>query len=204
MRKFLTILFLFLSIPSFAINIVVQSTVNINKGSKNTEFSAKVVDGESFKNSYGFYLDDIIKGTITDYIEPKRAKRSAYIIVSPKTVYRNNKKLSYDYSNIEAKVIKYTKKDYKETGIKAGVSVGLKAGSNYIPGLSPIYYFTKGFVHPEKGEKRIASGAKSVYENSPLSYIEKGDDLYIKNGDYLIMKLYYKDVPKWRYFKRTK
>ena len=204
MKKILIILFLFLLMPVLAINIVVQSTSNISKNSKNSEFSAKVIRGESFKNSYGFYQNDIIKGLITDYIEPKRAKRSAYIVVSPKTVYRNNTNLSYDYSNIEAKVIKYTKMDLKETGVKAGVSAGLKAGSNYIPGLSPIYYFTKGFIHPQKGEKRIASGAKSVYENSPLSYIEKGDDLHIKNGDYLTMKLYYKDVPKWRYFKRTK
>ena len=190
--------------PAKAINITAESMVNINKNTENAKFSAKVIEGKSFKNSYGFYKNDIIQGTITKYVEPKRAKRKAYVIVGPEVVYRNNKKLSYDYKDIEAKVIMYSEKNIKEMGVKGGVSAGLYAGSHYVPGLSQAFYFSKGFIKPNEGETRLKSGAKSVYENSALSYIEKGEDLYIKQGDYITMKLYYKDVPKWRYFKRTK
>jgi hypothetical protein len=204
MKKFLIILLLFLLAHCYAINIVVQSKKDVVKNTKNADFSAIVIQGASFKNNYGFYKDDIINGKIISYSEAKRAKRSAYFIVSVDSVYRNNQKLKYDYSEIEAKVIKFSEKDMKKLGVKAGVTAGLHAAGHYIPGVSPIYYFTKGFVKPEKEETRFASGVKSVYKNSPLSYVEKGDELTIKNDDFLTMKLYNKNVPKWQYFKRTK
>ena len=204
MKKIIVMLFLLLSIPVMAINITAQSNVDINKDTKDIEFSAKVIKGDSLKNNYGFYRDDIIEGTIVEYIEPKRAKRAAYIIVAPKHVYRNNQKLSYNYNDIEIKVKKYSKKSFKEAGIKGGVTAGLRAGGIHIPGLSQIYYFSKGFLKPEKDKTRLASGARSVYENSPLSYIEKGKELCIEKGDSLALSIYYKNVPKWQYFKKTK
>ena len=204
MKKYLYVICLFLLIPAFAINIVAQSMTDIGKDCKNSKFRAKVIKGASFKNNFSFIKNDIIEGTIIQYVEPKRAKRSAYVILRPDCVIRNNAKTSYNYKDIEAKVIIHKEKDVKEMGVKGGVSAGLTVGSRYAPGLSQAYYFTKGAVHPEKDKNRLTSGVKSVYDNSVLSYVEKGNDIHIKKDEKVDIKLYYKDVPKWRYFKRTK
>ena len=47
----------------------------------------------------------------------------------------------------------------------------------------------EGMIENEEGN-RIQSGVKKVYKESPLSYVEKGQELKMESGDsfYLIFK----------------
>ena len=54
-------------------------------------------------------------------------------------------------------------------------------------GLSTGVAAIEGAVKNEEGN-RIKSTAVSVYEASPLSYIEKGEELDIKSGESFFLK----------------
>ena len=205
MKKLFIILFLFLIMPVYALNVVVESLDNIeNNTAQNIYFSAKVLERAEFKSGLILDTNDIIEGIVTKSVEAKRGKRSGYIIIHPQILYSKGKSLTIDNENLEAKVLAYSKSNWKEKGAKAGLSAGLTVGSHYVPGLSQIFYFSKGLINPYENKTRLESALTSVYENSPFVYIEKGEDLNIEIGDYLILKFYYTDVPAWRYFKRTK
>ncbi|MBQ8476043.1 hypothetical protein IJ531_03175, partial [bacterium] len=118
--------------------------------------------------------------------------------------YREGTKLPIEDENLEAKVVGYSKTDWKQMGKNASLSAGLTVGSHFVPGLSQMFYFSKGLLTPSEDESRLTSGVKSVYENSPFAYLEKGQDLDIEKGDYLVLKFYHADIPVWKFIKRTK
>lgn len=203
MKNFLAIIFCFLISPVFALNVVVESLSDITSFKHNVSFSAKVLERAEFKSGFVLNKNDVVQGKIIRTVEAKRIKRSGYIVIKPNAIYREGVKVNYD-RDLEAKVTAYSKTDWKKTGKTAGLSAGLTVGSHFVPGLSQIFYFSKGVLKPQDDQSRLESGVKSVYENSPFAYIEKGQDLNIEKGDYLVLKFYHSDVAKWQYFKRTK
>ena len=70
--------------------------------------------------------------------------------------------------------------------VKNGV---LMVGSYFVKGLSIGVSFVEGFAKNEK-DNRFKSGVANAYEESPISLVEKGDELEIKTGDdfYFVFK----------------
>ena len=205
MRKLFIILFLFLTIPVFALNVLVESFDNIeNNSTQNMYFNARVLERAEFKSGLILNVGDVIEGIVTKSVEAKRGKRSGYAIIHLQNIHANGKSILVDDNNIEAKIIYHSKEDWKLKSANAGLHAGLTIGSFYLPGLSQLFYFSKGLIMPYENKTRFKSALASVYEHSPISYIEKGQDINTETGEYLILKLYYADVPVWRYFKRTK
>lgn len=184
-KLFCIMLCLMFSLPGFAKTVLVQSLNNFSSTNPAKNISFKVVETEEFKNGYVLKKGTIIHSRVEQVTDPKRGKRNVYIVVRPTNIkipHKNKQK------RLLAKITPYKKVDKKEAAQKGAINVtGI-----ILPGFTPIYYFCKGYKNPEKGKTKMASGRHCAYENSPLIYIEKGNELYIRQGAYLKMKIYHK------------
>ncbi len=203
MKKLLIIFVIFLSLTgaSYAHNVLVQSLSDFSKDDSNKDFSAKVIEDVEFDSGLKFEANSTINGKILKVVDAKRGKRDAYIVITPvsNTKVDGNISLIED-SNLEAKVVGYSKKDWKQMGLDAGLAVG----GQFVKGLGQMFYFSKGLIKPDEGRNRVQTAFHNVYESTPFVYAEKGKDVDINQGDLLVLKFYHTDVPKWRPIKRQK
>lgn len=201
MKKLLLLFCLFFITPaSFALNVVVESQSNISKETESADFSAKVLEAAEFTDGTTLEEGAVLNGKIIKAVEAKRGKRNAYIVIQPVSYTIGNTVKTIEDKNLEAKVVGYSKKDYKKMGLDAGLAVG----GYFVKGLGQIFYFSKGLIMPDDGKSRVSSAIHNVYENTPFVYIEKGEEVEIEEGDMLVLKFYHADVPKWRILKRQK
>ena len=202
MKKiFYTILFYFLITPFvFAQNILVESMTDFNTNDNEKVFSAKVVEETELSDGKIIKANSTINGTILKTVDAKRGKRNAYIVIQPESFEIDGVVHLIEDENLEAKVVGYSKRDYKKTALDAGLAVG----GYFVKGLSQVFYFSKGLIIPDEDKSRIKTAFHNVYENTPFVYIEKGEDVDIEKGDLLVLKVYHSEVPKWRFIKRNK
>ncbi|HIT56079.1 TPA: hypothetical protein IAA92_07440 [Candidatus Galligastranaerophilus intestinigallinarum] len=202
MKKiFYTILFYFLITPFvFAQNILVESMTDFNTNDNEKVFSAKVVEETELSDGKIIKANSTINGTILKTVDAKRGKRNAYIVIQPESFEIDGVVHLIEDENLEAKVVGYSKRDYKKTALDAGLAVG----GYFVKGLSQVFYFSKGLIIPDEDKSRIKTAFHNVYENTPFVYIEKGEDVDIEKGDLLVLKVYHSEIPKWRFIKRNK
>ena len=163
----------------------------------------KVLKENSFENGITFEKDSIISAKAAKVVEPKRGRRNGYLVIAPESYTvpsKNNKNIKINDEYWFANVVGYKPFDVK----KAAFGAGLGVAGHFIKGIGQIFYFGKGIIAPNEGEGRLKSGAKNVYENSPLCYIEEGEEVNIKTGDVLLLKFHYDNVPKWKFWQRNK
>lgn len=107
--------------------------------------------------------------------EQARLKRNAVLVMQVKS-FTTPDNVTTKTQNL---FVKYaTELDKMETG----KSVVLAVGNKFVKGISIGYRTVEGAVKNEEGN-RFKSGAKAAYESTPLSYVEKGESINIKNGD---------------------
>ena len=202
MKKiFYTILFYFLITPFvFAQNILVESMTDFNTNDNEKVFSAKVVEETELSDGKIIKANSTINGTILKTVDAKRGKRNAYIVIQPESFEIDGVVHLIEDENLEAKVVGYSKRDYKKTALDAGLAVG----GYFVKGLSQVFYFSKGLIIPDEDKSRIKTAFHNVYENTPFVYIERGENVDIEKGDLLVLKVYHSEVPKWRFIKRNK
>ncbi len=202
MKKiFYTILFYLIIAPAvFAQNILVESLTDFNANDNEKVFSAKVVEEAELSDGKIIKANSTINGTILKTVDAKRGKRNAYIVIQPESFEIDGVVHLIEDENLEAKVVGYSKRDYKKTALDAGLAVG----GYFVKGLSQVFYFSKGLIIPDEDKSRIKTAFHNVYENTPFVYIEKGEDVDIEKGDLLVLKVYHSEVPKWRFIKRNK
>ena len=202
MKKiFYTILFYFLITPFvFAQNILVESMTDFNTNDNEKVFSAKVVEETELSDGKIIKANSTINGTILKTVDAKRGKRNAYIVIQPESFEIDGVVHLIEDENLEAKVVGYSKRDYKKKALDAGLAFG----GYFVKGLSQVFYFSKGLIIPDEDKSRIKTAFHNVYENTPFVYIEKGEDVDIEKGDLLVLKVYHSEVPKWRFIKRNK
>jgi len=123
----------------------------------------------------------IINGSLTDVVSPKRLKRDAGFSFKPAEYTDLNGKSHKIKQDITAS---YTKPLDKG---KLAKNAALGVGSYFVKGLSVGVAAVEGAVQNEEGN-RLKSSAVSVYESSPLSYVEKGQELVIEKGQSFYMK----------------
>ncbi|MCM1338756.1 MAG: hypothetical protein NC191_03695 [Muribaculaceae bacterium] len=123
----------------------------------------------------------ILSGNLFDVVSPKRLKRNASFSFKP-TMFTdlNGEKHSLDL-NLTAS---YTKPVDKS---KLAVSAVKGVGNHFVKGLSMGVAVVEGAVKNEEGN-RLKSSANSLYEASPLSLVERGEDLYIQADEHFFLK----------------
>lgn len=143
--------------------------------------SVKLIEPLELNNMQILDSGIILNGDLVDVISPKRLKRDAGFSFKPVT-YTD---LDGNTQNLDSNIIaKYTKPVDKGGLAK---NAALSVGNHFIKGLSMGVTAVKGAVQNEEGN-RLKSSAKSVYEASPFSYAEKGEDLYINANQNFFMK----------------
>lgn len=170
----LTILMLFVCQSSFAKTIPVQALDDFSTENPPKNYSVRVLEN--------LYLDeekilfnggDILEGKIVDVSSPKRLKRDAnftFVPVKCRSIDGNVNEIKGYYS------AKYTTK-LDRGGIAK--SAALSVGNYFVKGLSMGYSAVEGAVKNEK-DNRFKSSVNSLYESSPLSYVEKGHHIIIQ------------------------
>ena len=199
-KPIILLLFLnFIIMPCFASTVLVQSREPFSTKFPRRYISFKLLETHKLKNGINFEYGSIIKGRMLEVKLPKRGKRDAYFIFMPESYTIPSKKItkSLRHKNLESKLSGYEKLNK----IKLIEKTSVNASSLFVPGLSSAYWFSKGAIKPQKGKTRVKSGVNSIYDNSPISYIEQGDELIVKEGKFLKMEFYLANQPRWKFWK---
>lgn len=124
---------------------------------------------------------NLITGKIIDIDKPKRLKRDAKFTFQLIRVEDS----SGNYFHItNYYTATYTTKLNSGNMVK---SAALTVGNHFVKGMSLGYYAVEGVVKNEEGN-RLKSSATALYKNSPVSYVEKGEEVNIKNGEIFYLK----------------
>ena len=122
-----------------------------------------------------------IKGNLVDVVSPKRLKRNADFSFEP--VYY------WDEKGNPHPIEKEVKASYTVPIDKAGLAktAVTSVGSFFVKGLSIGVAAVEGAVKNEQ-DNRLKSSAVSVYESSPVSYVEKGQEIEISVNQNFFLK----------------
>ena len=132
----------------------------------------------------------IFEGEIAKVVQEKRGKRDEYFyyrINSIKFPYETEpRKINNQKVKIKAK--RYKSIDKKDIALSAGTTV---AGF-FVDYISLPLNFARGVIEqPYEDTSRLKSGAKMMYEKSPLSFISKGKEMRLDAGDFLTLTVKY-------------
>lgn len=166
---------------AYAQKIEVSSLNDFSTAEPPKAISVKLIEPLEIKDSQFLDAGIVLNGDLIDVISPKRLKRDAGFSFKPVT-YTDLDGKTYNLDlNITAS---YTKPVDKGNLAK---NAALGVGNYFVKGLSMGVAAVKGAVKNEEGN-RLKSSAVSVYESSPFSYAEKGEDLYIKTNQNFFLK----------------
>ena len=120
-------------------------------------------------------------GQLVDVVSPKRLKRDAKFSFKPEWYIDTNG--SKHNLNETVKAAYTTTLNKRQLAKKTVLGVG----NHFVKGLSMGVAAVEGAVENEEGN-RLKSGAKSIYDASPLSYSEKGNDIVINENEIFYLK----------------
>ena len=146
---------------------------------------------EGMLGKYELPTNSILHCQVLQVVDPKRGKRNAVFFVKPLTYTQGNQTLKIQ----EEMYGKYTtvvlsKEEIKKLPYGKMIKNGaLMVGSYFVKGLSIGVAFVEGVAKNEQ-DNRLKSGVTNAYEESPISLVEKGEQLDIKTGDdfYFVFK----------------
>ena len=192
MKKILLIsLFILLGFqPVMAKNVKVEAMSDFSTANPPKTWDLKIVEGFVTKDGYEAAAGSVITGNIVDVSEPKRLKRNASFRFVPVKYY--DIKTGETYTVQKEIVGKYNSLGDITAGevIEQGA---ITAGNHFISAtIGPGVALVKGVVKNEEGN-RAKSAVVSVYESTPLSYISKGKEMEIKQGQQFLMSFKLKD-----------
>lgn len=191
MKKFILTLLFLLSTCAFAADkLHVEAMDDFSTLNPSETFSVKLVD-DAKMNDIFMIKGDIINCVLKKITDPTRAKRDAKIFLIVES-YEDNKGIHKLNEPLLAKYAKtvLNKEEIKKTPPKKIVkSAAGFVGGLFVKGFSYCVSFVDGFSQ-NKEDNRLKSGAKQVYKDSILSYVEYGHEVEIKKGDifYLVVK----------------
>ena len=185
MQKFLLILIMILIVqPVMAKGVKVQALSDFSTARPSKTWDLRVVDGFVMDNGVVVHANTIVEGKIIDVVSPKRLKRNASFKFIPQTFYDpidgSTKTVKCDF---EGKYNPRSEIDARTLAKKGAMTAGNMLIGSFV---APAVGLVEGAVKNENGN-RAKSAAISAYENTPLSYANKGKDLEFKKGQFFIM-----------------
>lgn len=178
--------------PVFAAEVLKVESLSTFSTAKPPQYiSLRAMSSVTLDENVSIPEGAVIKGRLTDVKTPKRLKRNATFSIVPLSyIDANGKtiKINGEYPG------KFSPKFEIDKGDVAK-SAALSVGNHFVKGISMGYHAVEGAVKNEEGN-RLKSSAVSVYENSPLAYIEEGQELEIKINDLFSLRFKDYDPPK--------
>ncbi len=188
----LSVILLISIMPVNAETLQVQALSEFNTENPPASIEVKAVSDMDLDEELLIMDGYILKGNLVDVVSPKRLKRDAtFSIVLTEYTDNNGQKHIIPPDGKQFKGKFTTKFDYKHAAKTAALSVG----NFFLKGLSIGYAAVEGAVKNEEGN-RVKSSAMSVYESTPVSYVEKGEDIVILKDQVFYLKFKLKDDDK--------
>lgn len=188
---------LVVSAPAVAVSMKVEALSSFSTENPKNTITVKLLKDCKLSDELTLMEGDVVYAKVTDVVSPKRLKRDASFSVVPET-YTDKNGITHTFEDTYTG--KYSSEiDKKELAKSATLSVG----NYFVKGLSLGVNAVEGAVKNEEGN-RLKSSAKSIYENTPLSFVEVGEELEIQSGDVFIFKFKTKrdeenDAPNYDY-----
>ena len=171
-------------------NVKVEAVSDFSTAHPAQKIDVKVVN-DSTLGTHTLKEGDIIHCKVVKVTDPKRGKRAASFAVCPISYTSEGHTTTINenyYGKYTEKVM--SKEQLKNVDpVKVGKKAAISVGNHFVKGVAPAVYLAEGMIKNEDGN-RIESGVKTVYKNSPLCYVEKGQEINIKPGQefYLTFK----------------
>lgn len=204
MKKILTILvFMLMSLScSAATHLKVISLENFSTNSPSKTIDVKLLDAATL-GKYEIKEHSILHCNVVEIVDPKRGKRNATFFVQPAYYTKSGEtiKIEEEYYGKYSKTVLSKEELKKIPPSRVVKKAALTVGNYFVKGLSIGVSFVEGIVK-NKEDNRIKSGFVNAYEESPLAYVEEGEQLEIKVGDefYLVFKIENSpDEPNYEY-----
>lgn len=180
----------------FAQTIHVQAIQDFTTENPPKTFSVRLVENLiKSDESVIFNEGDVLEGIIT-VSAPKRLKRNAGFTFEPKYLISQDGAKSKIEGNYPAK---FTTKLNKGEMAKSAVLV---VGNHFVKGLSTGVAVVEGAIKNSEGN-RFKSSAKSLYESTPISYIEKGKPVVLEKDGIFLLNFKtddnLQDIPNYEY-----
>ncbi len=195
LRIFLCFLGMLLLAPSvLAATMCVRAVTPFSTETPTDTMTVKLLEEYQLSDSLTLPVGTVINGTVSDVVSPKRLKRDAtFSFIAQKYDDGHGISGNFDKNYIGRYYQKIDKKEVAK-------STSLAVGSFFVKGLSLGVNAVQGAIKNEEGN-RFKSSAKNVYDNSPLSYVEEGQELDIKPNDifWLKFKTATDDEPNYEY-----
>lgn len=185
MKKILFLLLMILiTTPVFAKSVKVEALSDFTTANPSSSWRLKVIEGFVADNGKMVPANTILEGIIIDVSSPKRLKRAASFTFVPQTYYDPQIGYTQDVKrDFQGKYSSKTDITPKNVAKKGAITAGnLLVGSFIAPTVGLI----EGAVKNNEGN-RAKSAVISAYENTPLSYANKGKELEFKKGQVFIM-----------------
>ncbi|MGM9994766.1 MAG: hypothetical protein ACI37R_08585 [Candidatus Avigastranaerophilus sp.] len=138
------------------------------------------------------YIEEnaIVKVIIKKYVKPKRGKRNGYAkieLVEYSIPSKDNEIINISNKNITGTLKLSSPLDKKE--IIKNASVAVTGHFLEIPGFSQAIAISKGLINPNPEQNRLQSAGTNLYESTPFTYVEKGNDLEIEENAIVVLKI---------------
>ena len=163
-----------LFMPVLAKNVEVEALSDFSTNNPPKVYSVKLVE-DIYTEKGTIRSGSIITGKIT-IKDAARLKRDASFTFIPTILTEPDGTVIHIKKNYFGKYSKGLDKG------QLAKSAALSAGNFVVKGFSTGYTAIEGAVKNEEGN-RLKSSAVAIYKGSPLSYVEKGKALEIKQGD---------------------
>lgn len=185
MKRVLLILSALLIInPVMAKNVKVEALSGFSTANPSQNWKLKIKESFVMEDGTKVRANTIIEGKVVEVAGPKSLKRNATFKFVPVKYYdpieETTKTVKRDFEG------KYS--SMSEINTKYVVKKGAVTAGNMLIGsfVAPAVGLVEGAVKNEKGN-RAKSAVVSAYESTPLSYVSKGKDIEIKQGQTFIM-----------------
>lgn len=169
------------STAALAQTVMVQSLDNVSTVNPPKFLTVKLLSDVQLDENLVVKCGTIITGRIIDVEDPKRLKRDADFSFRPISIEdtEGNYTVISDYY-----VGEYTT---KLEPVKVAKTAALSLGNCFVKGFSLGYNALESAIVDEEND-RLKSTAIGLYKKSPVSYVEKGNDILINKGEIFYLK----------------
>ncbi len=186
----LAVLFLSTTLSYAAENVKVLALEAFDTTNPSRTIEVKVA-ADAELGRYALYENNILRCEVINVVPPSRGKRNATFNVKLLSIITEDSSAQID----ENWIGEYSKTVLSKEELKnidkgdLALSATKSVGNLFVKGFGQGISFAEGVVE-NGGKKPIRSGIKKVYKDSPLSYVEKGQELKINTGDifYFVFK----------------
>ncbi|MCR5261088.1 MAG: hypothetical protein K6C94_04545 [Candidatus Gastranaerophilales bacterium] len=178
------IITMFTSAAVFAETIIGTALTEFSTENPAKHFTVQINEGFTVNGWQKYPAGTVFSGTVVRVENGKIGKRKGYFVFVPTYYSDKNDVHKITTNNLEVKV-EYYKPFDKDKALKNLANTGLSTAASkilHVPLLSQGIAFVKGAVNPDEDTNRLVSGVKSAYKSTPLTYVEKGDELHVQPG----------------------